>query len=197
VAALRRGDREVVAELVAGWSSPMLRIALLYVRERAVAEEVVQDAWMAVLEGVHRFEGRSSLKTWAFRILVNRAKSRAVRERRTIPFSAIEETASPVESDRFLPADDLWAGHWATAPRPPRPDEELLEAETRERLTRAIRRLPPAQRAVLTLRDVDGWSADEVCSVLELSDRNQRVLLHRARSGVRRALEPYLEGANP
>lgn len=174
----------------------MLHLALLYVRERAVAEEVVQDAWIGLLEGIERFEGRSTLRTWAFRILVNRAKTRAVRERRSVPFTSLAGTgAEPaVPAERFLPAGDVWAGHWATAPRPPQPEERLLVAEIRERLAAAIRALPPEQRAVLVLRDVEGFSAEEVCEVLDVSDAYQRVLLHRARAKLRNAVERYLEG---
>ena len=191
---LRKRDQDVVFELVEAWSSAMLHLALVFVQARAVAEEVVQDTWIAVLEGIERFESRSTLRTWVFTILTNRAKTRAVRERRTIPFSALEGEGLPaVEPERFLPAHDGWAGHWASPPGPLPPDEILLARETRMHLAEAIRHLPPAQRAVLSLRDVEGWSADEVCNVLELSETNQRVLLHRGRSTVRQALEHYLE----
>jgi RNA polymerase sigma-70 factor (ECF subfamily) len=196
VAALRRGDRQVIVELIERWSNPMLRLALVYVGDRAAAEDVVQDAWIAVLQGIGGFEGRASLKTWVFRTVANRATTRATRERRTVPFSAVDSPTAPVDADRFIPAGEAWAGHWATPPRPLTADERLLAGETREHLSRAIRRLPPAQRAVLSLRDVEGWSASEVCDVLSLSEGNQRVLLHRARSSVRRALEPYLQGAS-
>jgi RNA polymerase sigma-70 factor (ECF subfamily) len=190
---LRRGDHDVVVELVEAWSSSMLRLALVFVQARAVAEDVVQDTWIAVLEGVERFESRSTLRTWVFTILTNRAKTRALRERRSIPFSALEGEGPAVEPERFLPASDGWAGHWASPPGPLPPEELLLASETRKHLAAAIRDLPPGQRAVLTLRDVEGWSADEVCNVLELSETNQRVLLHRGRSTVRQALEGYLE----
>ena len=193
VEALRRGDNETLAALVEAWSSSMLRLALVYVRDRAAAEEVVQDAWIGVLEGIGRFEGRSSLKTWVFRILTNRAMTSGVREHRSVPFSALDESGdAAVEPERFLPASDAWAGHWAAPPRPLAPEERLLAGETRELLARAISELPPGQQAVLSLRDVEGWSAEEVCNVLELSETNQRVLLHRARSNVQRALEPHL-----
>ena len=171
----------------------MLRLALVFVQTRAVAEEVVQETWVAVLEGVERFESRSTLRTWAFTILTNRAKTRALRERRSIPFSALENEGQVVEPERFLPASDGWAGHWASPPSPLPPEELLLASETRSHLAAAIGRLPPAQRAVLSLRDVEGWSAEEVCNVLELSETNQRVLLHRGRSSVRQALERYLK----
>ena len=193
---LRKRDQDVVFELVEAWSGSMLRLALVFVQARTVAEEVVQDTWIAVLEGIERFESRSTLRTWVFTILTNRAKTRAVRERRSIPFSALEGKRPTVEPERFLPATDGWAGHWAAPPGPLPPDELLLASETREHLAAAIRALPPAQRAVLTLRDVEGWSAAEVCNVLELSETNQRVLLHRGRSTVRRALERYLENTS-
>jgi RNA polymerase sigma-70 factor (ECF subfamily) len=195
VAALRRGDRKVTVELIERWSNPMLRLALVYVADRAAAEDVVQDAWIGVLQGIAGFEGRASLKTWVFRMVANRATTRATRERRTIPFSAVDSPTAAVDADCFIPAGEAWAGHWATPPRPLTADERLLAGETRDHLTRAIRGLPPAQRAVLTLRDVEGWSSNEVCEVLALSEGNQRVLLHRARSTVRRALEPYLQEA--
>jgi RNA polymerase sigma-70 factor, ECF subfamily len=163
----------------------------VFVRERPTAEEVVQETWIAVLEGIDRFEGRSSLKTWVFSILTNRARTRALRERRSVPFSALQEGRP--EPDSFLPPEDAWAGHWATPVRSLPPEELLLAAELRERVATAIRHLPSKQRAVVTLRDVEGWSADEVCGVLALSEVNQRVLLHRGRSTVRSALAGYLE----
>lgn len=140
----------------------MLQLALVFVRKRSVAEEVVQDTWVAVLEGIAGFEGRSSLKTWVFQILTNVAKSRGSRERRTVPFSLLAGDVDSVDDERFLPQSDAWASHWATPPRPVLPEEQLLAGETRERLARAIRMLPPDQRLVVMLRDVDGWSADEV-----------------------------------
>jgi RNA polymerase sigma-70 factor (ECF subfamily) len=196
VEALRRRDDQALAALVEAWSSSMLRLALVYVRDRAAAEEVVQEAWIGVLEGIGRFEGRSSLKTWVFRILANRAMTSGVREHRSVPFSSLDESGdSALEAERFLPPADAWAGHWAAPPRPLAPEEQLLASETRELLAQAISELPPGQQAVLSLRDVEGWSAEEVCNVLELSETNQRVLLHRARSNVQRALEPHLTEA--
>jgi RNA polymerase sigma-70 factor (ECF subfamily) len=197
VAALRRGDRAAIVALIERWSNPMLRLARVYVHDRAAAEDVVQDAWIGVLKGIDRFEGRASLKTWVFRMVANRATTRAVRERRTIPFSAVDSPAAPVDADCFVPAGEAWAGHWATSPRPLSAHERVLAGETREQLARAIRELPPAQRAVLTLRDVEGWSSGEVCDVLALTDANQRVLLHRARNRVCRAVQPYLHEASP
>ena len=173
----------------------MVRLARVYVDEQPVAEEVAQEAWISVLRGIDRFEGRSSLKTWIFRILVNTAKTRARRERRTVPFSALGSDGPAVEADRFLPDGDAWAGHWSQPPRPVAPEDELLAGEVRSQLADAIRALPPAQRAVIGLRDVEGWSAEEVCDLLDLTAVHQRVLLHRARSAVRRRLEPYLAEA--
>jgi RNA polymerase sigma-70 factor, ECF subfamily len=178
------------------WNAPLVRVAQIFVPSRALAEEVVQETWLRVLGALDRFEGRSSLKTWVFRILVNTAKTRAQREGRTIPFSALEDAAmvpeAAVEPERFLPDDHAThPGAWQ-APPVALPEDELLAAETREVIAAAIEELPPSQRAVITLRDVDGWSSDEVRNALDVSDVNQRVLLHRARARVRRALEEYL-----
>jgi len=178
------------------YNGSLLRVARIYVPTRALAEEVVGETWLAVLEGIDRFEGRSSLKTWIFRILTNRAKTRAVRERRTLPLSAlqpdrIQEPA--LDADRFRDSEDpRWPGHWSVPPTP-WPEDRLLAAETREKLAEAIEALPGTQRAVISLRDLEGWSAEEVRNALELSETNQRVLLHRARSKVRKALEDYLK----
>jgi len=174
----------------------MLRIALMYVSSRAVAEEVVQETWLAVFTGLERFEGRSTLKTWLFRILTNKAKTRGQREGRTLPFSALaadrDEEATAVDVDRFLGPDNRHAGHWAAPPRGV-PEERLLAGEARAKIEAAIDALPPNQRTVITLRDVEGLSAEEACNILGVSETNQRVLLHRARSKVRAALEQYLE----
>lgn len=200
LAALRHGDEEAFAQLVEAYSPSLLRLAALYVSGRAAAEDVVQETWVAVLNGLGRFEGRSALKTWIFRILVNIAKTRAQREARTIPFSAIatldaEGDEPAVEPDRFVTPEG-YAGHgyWSAAPASWEdvPDERLLAIEARERIDGAIAALPPSQREVITLRDVEGWPSDEVCNLLAISETNQRVLLHRARSRVRRALEAYL-----
>ena len=189
--ALRAGDEDAFAQLVREYHPSLVRVARLYVPTQAAAEEVAAETWLAVLNGLDRFEGRSSLRTWIFRILTNIAKTRAVRDRRTLPFSALQDPAEPaVEPDRFSAS-----GEWA-APPEPWPEAALLAAETRERLAEAIAALPPTQRAVITLRDVEGWSSEEVRNALDLSETNQRVLLHRARSKVRAALESYL-GAKP
>jgi RNA polymerase sigma-70 factor (ECF subfamily) len=196
VAALRRGDEAAFAQLVDRYHAALLRLALTFVHDRAVAEEVVQETWVAVLQGIDRFESRSSLKTWVYRILSNKAKTRAERERRTVPFSSLaaEGENASVEPDRFLGPNDRWAGHWAAPPRrwDQIPEDRLLAKETLTFLQAAIDTLPPAQRQVLTLRDVEGWSAEEVCAALDVSEANQRVLLHRARSKVRGALEAEL-----
>jgi RNA polymerase sigma-70 factor (ECF subfamily) len=199
LARLRRGDEVAFAEVVERLYGPMLRLAMAHVGNRAVAEEVVQDAWVGVLGQLDRFEGRSSLRTWILRIVGNRAKTRAVRERRTLPFSSfhgIDEPGGPsVEPERFLPAGGPWAGHWASPPRSwsDAPEDRLLSRETRAEVARAVELLPPVQRAVITLRDVEGMAAAETCELLGLTEGNQRVLLHRARSRVRRALEEYLD----
>ena len=175
----------------------MIRVAMAYVPSRAAAEEAVQETWIAVMRGIDEFEGRSSLKTWIFRILTNVAIRTGSRERRSTPFSALaaaEDTGEPsVDPDRFLPADhELWPGHWAIMPtRWPTPDEGLLAGETRDVIAAAIADLPVAQRTVIGLRDVEGWSSEEVSEALEISAGNQRVLLHRARSRVRNAIESY------
>jgi RNA polymerase sigma-70 factor (ECF subfamily) len=196
VAALRAGDEEAFRELVRDWHSSLLRVAQIFVPSRAVAEEVVQETWLRVLGAIDRFEGRSSLKTWVFRILVNTAKTRAQREGRSLPFSALHDPArvpeAAVDPDRFLPEDhERYPGHWSVPPRE-LPEERLLASETRDRIAAAIDALPPTQRAVISLRDVQGWTSDEVCNALDLSEVNQRVLLHRARARVRQALEDYL-----
>ena len=197
VAALRAGDEQTFAALVDRHSPALLRVAMAYVPSPAVAEEVVQETWIAVMRGIDGFEGRSSLKTWIFRILANVAMRGGSRERRSVPFAtlaAAEDTGEPsVDPDRFLPADhELFPGHWMLMPtRWPTPEEGLLSGETRAVIVAAIDELPKAQRTVIALRDIEGWSAEEVCAALELSAGNQRILLHRARTRVRAALEDY------
>lgn len=200
--ALRNGDEAAFETLVNMHYPAMLRVALMYVRNRAVAEEVIQETWLAVLQGLARFEGRSSLKTWIFRILANRARTRAVREGRSVPFSALasqeaEGDEPTVEPGRFRPADAPWPRHWASAPQSwgAIPEQRMLSLETLAHVRAAIEALPPAQRAVITLRDIAGWHPDEVRDHLGVTDGNQRVLLHRARSKVRAALERYLAEA--
>jgi RNA polymerase sigma-70 factor, ECF subfamily len=199
VAALKRGDESVFADLVDAYSPGLMRMALMFVRDRAVAEEVVQDTWIAVLRGIDRFEGRSSLKTWIFRILMNTAKTRGLRESRSVPFSAAAGGDEPsVDPDRFLGADHQYAGGWMLGPAEwQTPEEELLQGETREAILHAIDQLPEQQRTVITLRDVEGFPSDEVSAALGITDGNQRVLLHRARSKVRAAIEAYLGAIEP
>jgi RNA polymerase sigma-70 factor, ECF subfamily len=195
VEALRAGDEAAFRSLVREYGPSMLRVARMYVSSRAVAEEVVQEAWLAVLNGIGAFEGRSTLKTWIFRILTNIAKTRGQREGRSVPFSALagDDQAEPaVDPERFLGEDSRWPGHWAAPPRSWGPEERLLGGEAREVIDGAIAALPPAQALVITMRDVEGFSAEEACNALDVSETNQRVLLHRARSKVRQALEDYL-----
>jgi RNA polymerase sigma-70 factor (ECF subfamily) len=196
VEALRGGDEGAFARLMDEHSSALLRLATMYVGDRAAAEEVVQETWIAVFQGIDRFEARSSLKTWLFRILANKAKTKRQREARSIPFSAVsrsEPDEPAVEPERFLPD-----GAWSLAPTVwETPEEKLLSGETRDVILRTIESLPPAQREVITLRDVEGWPSNEVCDALEISETNQRVLLHRARAKVRGALERYLGTVRP
>lgn len=196
--ALRAGDEGAFAALVREYHPSLVRVARIYVPTQAAAEEVAQETWLGVLNGLSRFEGRSSLRTWIFRILTNIAKTRAMRDGRTLPFSSLQDPArvpeAAVDADRFLDLEHpRWPGHWAARPEA-WPENALLTKETRERLAEAIEALPPAQRAVISLRDVEGWSSEDVRNALDLSETNQRVLLHRARSKVRTALESYLEG---
>jgi RNA polymerase sigma-70 factor (ECF subfamily) len=190
---LRRGDDALFAELVERWSGAMLRLALARVDSRAVAEEVVQDAWLTVLHGLERFERRSAFRTWVFGIVINLARSRARSERRSVPLPS-GAADSALDAARFRPPGERWSGHWDVPPRPwPTPEDEVLAAERREVLLRAVAELPPAQREVLVLRDLEGCPAAETCNILGLTDTNQRVLLHRARSRVRSALEHFYD----
>ena len=199
VQALRDGDETAFADLVDRMTPAMLAVASGYVPSRTVAEEVVQETWLAVLTGLGRFEGRSSLRTWVFGILLNLARSRGVRERRTVPFSSAfpqEETGPTVDPDRFRPPGDEWPGHWATPPRHwDLPESALLSHEVRVRLRAALDALPPRQRTVVHLRDVQGLDADEVCALLDIEPGNQRVLLHRGRARLRQVLEDYMNEA--
>jgi RNA polymerase sigma-70 factor, ECF subfamily len=199
VSALRRGDEATFAVLVDAWSPGLMRMAQMFVRDRAVAEEVVQETWIAVLRGIDRFEGRSSLKTWVYRIVMNTAKTRARREARSIPFSAAAGGDEPsVDPDRFLGPEHRRHGGWSLGPGEwPTPEEELLSGETREVIMRAIDELPDSQRAVITMRDVEGLPSDAVAAALEITEGNERVLLHRARSKVRRAIERHLGAVEP
>jgi RNA polymerase sigma-70 factor (ECF subfamily) len=200
VRALRAGDEQAFIALVERYQAPLLRVAMLYVRSREIAEEVVQDTWIGVLQGLERFEGRSSLKTWIFRILMNRAMSRGEREQRSVPFSALwdadDEGGEPtVDPSRFAGASPGRPGAWAAPPQPwdEIPEDRMLSRETLAAIGAAIDALRPNQREVVTLRDVEGWTSAEVCAALAITEANQRVLLHRGRAKVRRALEGYLE----
>ena len=196
---LRAGEEGAYTELVESYSSSMLRVALQYARSRAVAEEAVQETWLAVLQGLDRFEGRASLKTWVFTILMNQVRGLAARESRVPPVTDVLGPSghrSGVSSEEHLLSSsrDRWPGHWSapsqtwTVP----PHEAALVTELMTRLDEVIRRLPERQRIVLTMRDIEGCTAEEVCRRLQLEPNNQRVLLHRARSVVRLALGPYL-----
>jgi RNA polymerase sigma-70 factor (ECF subfamily) len=198
LARLRAGDERAFETLVERHYPTMLAVARHYVSSRAVAEEVVQDAWLGVLNGIDRFEGRSSLRTWILRILVNTAKTRGAREARTVPFASLapEGDQAAVDPERFRSADDPFPGHWRAYPGnwQQLPDEVLADRETLEVVLATIHQLPPPQRIVVTVRDILGHTSTEVCEMLGISEGNQRVLLHRARSKVRSALERHLDG---
>ena len=195
---LRAGDERAFETLVGRYYGTMLAVARAHVSSRAVAEEVVQEAWLGVLKGLDGFQGRSSLATWIMRIVVNIAKTRGVREARSVPYAALapEGDQAAVEPERFRGAGEAFPGHWRAYPANWNsiPEEVLHERDTLRTAMAAIADLPPAQRAVITMRDVQGCRPEEVCVVLELTDGNQRVLLHRARSRVRAALERHLDG---
>jgi RNA polymerase sigma-70 factor, ECF subfamily len=195
---LRARDEAAFAELLHRYHGYLLSLADFFVSNRAVAEEVVQDAWLAVLNGIDRFEARSTFKTWISRIVINIARTRGVRESRMVPFSEFtnDEAQQPdaaVDPARFRAATDDYPDHWSVAPRPwnADPEKQLLNSETQSVLKLAIESLPEVQRLVLTMRDVHGLNAEEVCNVLVISETNQRVLLHRARSKVRAILENH------
>jgi RNA polymerase sigma-70 factor (ECF subfamily) len=190
---LRAGDGSAFRDVVACYQPMMVRVAETYVPGRAVAEEVVQDTWIAVMRGLDGFEGRSSLKTWMFRILANQARSRGERERRTVPLSSLagelDEHEASVPPERFTgPAG---RGMWAQPPErwSDQPESRLLSNATLALVASTVKLLPENQRRVVVLRDIEGWTSEEVCDLLELSEVNQRVLLHRARSRLRAALE--------
>ena len=201
IAALRAGEEAAFAALIDMHGAALERLALHYVHDRTLAQEVVQEAWLGLLTSLPRFEGRSSLKTWLFRILVNCARTRARKESRSIAFSEIDPDGEGGRGERAvsrwrffpLPGTPL-DGHWMRAPRAweQEPEASALSAETRACIEAAVAALPPQQREVITMRDIGGLSAEEVCSVLGVTDTNQRVLLHRARGKVRRALEAYM-----
>jgi len=196
VAGLRAGDPNAFRQLVASLHAPLVRLARLYVTS-ALAEEVVQDTWLAVAQSCRGFEGKASLKTWVYRIMLNKVRTLAKRERKIVPFASVgpEVDAAPSVSPDRLVHPELGRGYW---PAPPsrwdtRPEEQLLSGETMAVATEAMAKLPDAQREVIMLRDVEGWTSQEVCEALGISSVNQRVLLHRARAAVRRTLEEYLD----
>ena len=192
LAALRAGDERAFRALVAEHESLLLRLARVHTPSDAVAEEVVQETWLGVLNGLDGFQGRASLRTWICQILVNVARRRGGREARSVPFSSAGEPA--VDPDWFMDSGP-WEGHWRAFPSDwsGQPEERMLGKEVRSVVDRELRALPAAQREVVTLRDVEGWPADEVCELLEISAANQRVLLHRGRNRVRAALERYFD----
>jgi RNA polymerase sigma-70 factor (ECF subfamily) len=201
LARLRDGDEDAFAKLVDEWSPVMLRIARTYVASRASAEDAVQDAWLGVVHGLARFEGRSSLRTWVFTILVNRARTRGARDARVVPWSALgsDDMGGPtVDTDRFQGPDGEYPGHWTWAGAPQRwdgcPEGRALAGEALALLEGALDALPPRQRLVVILRDIQELTAEEACAVLGVTLENQRVLLHRGRAALRRVLEDYYRG---
>jgi RNA polymerase sigma-70 factor (ECF subfamily) len=196
VAALQEGREQAFIVIVERFHLSLTRLAMAYVQDRTIAEEIVQDTWLALVRGIARFEGRASLKTWLFRVLMYQARARAGHER-SIPFSTFEGPA--VDPARFLPDGHRWAGHWAEEfpSFDATPEDVLLREELMVYLRQVIARLPSRQQAVLVLRDVEGVSAAEVCDILSMNDGTERVLLHRARAKVREGLETYLRESEP
>jgi RNA polymerase sigma-70 factor (ECF subfamily) len=194
LARLRAGDEQAFEGLVAGLYGTMLSVARTYVKDRAVAEEVVQETWLGVINGLDRFEGRSSLKTWILSILVNQAKTRGTREARTVPFAALEDDAPAVDPARFRGPHEQYTGGWRAFPANWNAATVVEDRETLRVAMRAIADLPLTQQTVIRMRDVEGYSSEEVCAALDVSEANQRVLLHRARSRVRAALERHIDG---
>ena len=198
IARLRAGDEAAFESLVQDLYPAMLAVARGYARSRAVADEIVQETWLAVFKGIDRFEGRSSLRTWVLTIVANIARTRAAKEARSVPFSSLDAGGDEpaVEPERFRGPDDPFPGHWRSYPTDWRtlPEQRLQSVETVDVVREAIEELPEAQRLVITLRDVAGCSSEEVCDALGVSPGNQRVLLHRARARVRTRLERHLDG---
>ncbi len=197
IAELRAGDERAFATLVDLHGPALLRVARGYVPSREIAEEVVQEAWVALLKGIHAFEGRSSLRTWLFAVMINIAKARGIKERRDSDVAIIAYTGGSVDPARFRAADDPWPGHWRDdampSPFPETPEGSVLGDELVDVATRELAKLPARQRIVVTMRDVLGFESGEVCELLDISVANQRVLLHRGRSAVRAVLEDYLK----
>jgi|tagenome__1003787_1003787.scaffolds.fasta_scaffold20076976_1 RNA polymerase sigma-70 factor (ECF subfamily) len=198
---LRAGDAAAFAAIVDEWSPVMLSVARRYVRDRQAAEDVVQDSWLGVMTGLARFEGRSSVRSWAFSIVINRAKTRGTRDARVLPsarLTGFEPSGPTVDPARFQGAESAHPGHWTSvgAPRPwDEPERQVLAHELGALIDRALDELPERQRLVVQLRDVQGMSAEETCSALSLSPGNQRVLLHRGRAALRAALEDHHDGS--
>ena len=199
LARLRAGDEDAFLALVDRYAPAMQRIARGYVRDDATAQDVVQEAWLGLLRGLAGFEGRSTLRSWIFTIVVNRAKTRGIRDARSVPFSAlardeIEREDPSIAADRFAGPGEEWPRHWRDNPASwgDHPEARLLGAELRSRIDAAIDALPPVQRSVVILRDIAGQPTADVGNALELSETNVRVLLHRGRAKIREALDPYL-----
>ena len=197
VAALRAGDEVAFARLVDRHTPSMLRVARGYVPSREIAEEVVQETWIALLKGIDKFEGRSSLRTWLFTVMINIAKARGVRERRDADAAITAYTGGTVDPARFRTGEDPYPGHWKRgdepSPFPETPEGSVLGNELVDVARRELDNLPERQRMVVTLRDMLGFDSSEVCEMLDISVANQRVLLHRGRAAVRQVLEDYLE----
>ncbi|WP_246001984.1 RNA polymerase sigma factor [Allorhizocola rhizosphaerae] len=197
VARLRARDEAMFATLIDRWSPGMLRAARAFVSDEHAAQDVVQETWLGVVRGIDGFQARASLRTWVYRILINRAKTRGVRDARVVPVSSLvtadEDLGPTVDPERFRGPDDPHPGHWRVHPAAwPSPEDGAVARETRRRLTAALAELPARQRIVVTLRDVEGYTGEEVCELLNLTAANQRVLLHRGRAALRAALETYL-----
>ncbi|WP_370865703.1 RNA polymerase sigma factor [Nocardioides agariphilus] len=202
VTALRAGDQQAFAAMIDGWSGSMLRMARLHVPTDSVAEEVVQETWLAVLTGLDRFRAESSLRTWVYRILLNQAKTRGARERRTVPFASLagdgygygDGDRPTVDPERFQGPDEQYPGGWRRFPDE-WPEHSTLSRELHDVVRLALDALPPRQRVVVAMRDLDGHTAEEVSELLDISPGNQRVLLHRGRAVVRARLERYYQSA--
>jgi RNA polymerase sigma-70 factor, ECF subfamily len=197
IAGLRDGDETVFAQLVDRHTPSMLRVARGYVPSHEIAEEVVQETWIALLRGIDNFEGRSSLRTWLFAVMINIAKARGVRERRDGDAAIAAYTGGTVDPARFRTGEDPWPGHWREGqeptPFPDTPEGSVLGGELIDVARGELDNLPERQRIVVTLRDILGFDSSEVCELLDISVANQRVLLHRGRAAVRAVLETYLE----
>ena len=200
IAALRHGDEAAFGQLVDQHTPSMLRVARGYVPSREIAEEVVQETWIALIQGIDNFEGRSSLRTWLFAVMINTAKARGVRERRDADAAIAAYTGGTVDPARFRAANDPYPGHWKQSeqpsPFPQTPEGSVLGNEFVDVARRGLDKLPERQRIVVTLRDMLGFDSKEVCELLDISIANQRVLLHRGRAAVRQVLEDYLKDAS-